>query len=60
MTQGLFESFKEKGVHVATVTVASFVSPASRDAEAVAEHFWQLHSQSAGSWEVEAVYSPKG
>ncbi len=36
---GLFESFKEKGIHVATVTVAAFVSPGSNDAEAVAEHF---------------------
>lgn len=59
LAQGIFETFKEKGVHVATVTVAGFVSTAE-DANAVAEHFWQLHSQAKGSWEVEAMYTPKG
>lgn len=59
LTQGIFEPFKEKGVHVATVTVAGFVTTA-KDANAVAEHFWQLHSQPKGSWEVEAVYTPEG
>ena len=33
----LFESLKEKGIHVATVTVAALVSPGSKDATAVAE-----------------------
>ena len=56
LAQGLFESFKEKGIHVATVTVAAFVSPGSNDAEAVAGHFWQLHSQPKGAWTVEALY----
>lgn len=59
LAQGIFEPFKEKGVHVATVTVAGFVTT-TEDAAAVAEHFWQLHSQPAGSWEVEAMYTPKG
>lgn len=59
LAQGIFEPFKEKGVHVATVTVAGFVTTAE-DANAVAEQFWQLHSQPKGSWEVEAMYTPKG
>ena len=59
LAQGIFEPFKEKGVHVATVTVAGFVTTAA-DAAAVAEHFWQLHSQPAGAWEVEVAYTPKG
>ena len=59
LAQGIFEPFKSKGVHVATVTVAGFVATAT-DAEAVAEQFWQLHSQPAGSWEVETVYTPQG
>ena len=59
LAQGIFEPFKEKGVHVATVTVAGFVTTAE-DANAVAEHFWQLHSQPKGAWEVEAMYTPKG
>lgn len=55
---GLFESFKESGVHVATVTVAAFVDPGSKDAEAVAERFWQLHRQPKGSWTAETTYAP--
>ncbi|MGH1591739.1 SDR family NAD(P)-dependent oxidoreductase [Methylobacterium phyllosphaerae] len=57
LAQGIFEPFKEKGVHVATVTVAGFVTTAE-DVNAVAEHFWQLHSQPQGSWEVEVLYTP--
>lgn len=56
LAHGLFDSFKEKGIHVATVTVAAFVSPGSKDANAVAEHFWQLHSQPNGSWTAEMQY----
>ncbi|MGT2486087.1 hypothetical protein ACU4GA_09110 [Methylobacterium oryzae CBMB20] len=41
------------------MTVAGFVTTAD-DANAVAEHFWQLHSQPKGAWEVEAMYTPKG
>ena len=58
--RGLFESFRDKGVHVATVTVAGFVDPGSKDAEAVAEQFWQLHSQPKGAWTVESTYTPGG
>lgn len=58
LAHGLFESFQARGVHVATVTVAAFVDPGSKDAEAVAELFWQLHSQPKGSWTVESTYTP--
>lgn len=58
LAQGMFESFKAQGVHVATVTVAAFVSAGSKDAEAVAEQFWQLHSQEANAWTVETTYTP--
>jgi short-subunit dehydrogenase len=57
MAHGLFESLKEKGIHVATVTVAALVSPGSNDAAAVAEHFWQLHNQPKGSWTAELKYA---
>ncbi|MGH1573893.1 SDR family NAD(P)-dependent oxidoreductase [Methylobacterium sp. P31] len=57
---GLFDSFKEKNIHVATVTVAGFVNPGSEDARAVGEQFWTFHTQPQGSWDVEAVYTPKG
>jgi NAD(P)-dependent dehydrogenase (short-subunit alcohol dehydrogenase family) len=58
MAHGLFEYLKKKGIHVATVTVATLVSPGSKDADAVAEHFWQLHSQPSGSWTPEMQYPP--
>lgn len=53
---GLFEDFKTKGLHVATVTVAAFVTPGSDHATAVAEHFWQLHNEKPGSWTNEIQY----
>jgi len=56
LAHGLFESFKEKGIHVATVTVATFVNPASEDAAAVAERFWQLHNQPKSAWTAELHY----
>ena len=58
LAQGLFDSFQEAGIHVATVTVAGFVSPGSKDAEAVAERFWQLHGEPKGAWTLETVYTP--
>ncbi|MEZ5898553.1 MAG: SDR family NAD(P)-dependent oxidoreductase [Hyphomicrobiaceae bacterium] len=57
LAQGLFESLKDQGVHVATVTVAAFVNPGSQAAEAVAEQFWQLYAQPKESWAVETTYS---
>jgi NAD(P)-dependent dehydrogenase (short-subunit alcohol dehydrogenase family) len=56
LAQGLFEQFKAKGVHVATVTVSANVTPGSEHAAAVAEQFWQLHSQSPTTWIWEARY----
>jgi NAD(P)-dependent dehydrogenase (short-subunit alcohol dehydrogenase family) len=54
---GLFDDFKEKGIHVATVTVAAWVSPGSDHAAAVAEHFWKLHNETPGAWTNEVQYS---
>lgn len=55
---GLFDNFREKGVHVATVTVAAFIDPGSKEAAAVADHFWQLHAQPKEDWSAEVVYAP--
>ena len=57
MTLGMFESLKQKGIHIATVTVHTAVTPDSKEAEAVGEHFWQLHSQPIGKWTAEVKYS---
>jgi len=58
LAQGIFEDFRDKGVHVATVTVAGFVSPGTQAVEDVAEHFWQLYNQDRDAWTVETVYTP--
>lgn len=58
LAQGLFDSFKDRGVHVATVTVAGFVNPGSKNAETVADMFWALHAQPRDSWAVEQVFTP--
>ncbi|MFK0382355.1 SDR family NAD(P)-dependent oxidoreductase [Agrobacterium sp. NPDC090273] len=58
LAQGLFEDYKAHGVHVATVTVAGFVSPGTSQTSDIAEHFWKLHAQSVDDWTVETVYEP--
>jgi NAD(P)-dependent dehydrogenase (short-subunit alcohol dehydrogenase family) len=57
LTLGTFESLKQKGIHIATVTVQAVVTPDSKEAEAVGEHFWQLHSEPIGKWTAEVRYS---
>jgi NAD(P)-dependent dehydrogenase (short-subunit alcohol dehydrogenase family) len=57
MALGLFEPFRAKGIHVATVTVLALVAPDSKEAEAVAEHFWRLYSQPKDAWTAEVRYS---
>lgn len=56
LTLGLFDAMKDKGVHVATVTVSAFVDPDSEAAVTVADLFWQLHSQPKAAWTAEANY----
>jgi short-subunit dehydrogenase len=58
LAHGLFESFREKGIHVATVTACTFVSPESKEASSVVEHFWKLYCQTKDSRTVEANYAP--
>jgi NAD(P)-dependent dehydrogenase (short-subunit alcohol dehydrogenase family) len=54
---GTFESLKQLGIHIATVTVQVADTPDSKEAEAVAEHFWQLHRQPVGQWTAEVKYA---
>ena len=53
----LFPALKERGIHVATVTVAKLVEPGSREADEVAEAFWELHAQRLADWRAETLYS---
>jgi short-subunit dehydrogenase len=57
LQQALFEPLKQQGVHIASVMVMNSVMPDSKDAEAIGEHFWKLHSQPSGSWTQEVKYS---
>jgi short-subunit dehydrogenase len=57
LAYGLFESLKEKGVHIGTIAVLAAVYAESKEVEAIGDHFWKLHNQPVGSWTVE-VQSP--
>jgi len=54
MTQALFKPLAANGVHIATLTIARSVSGPA-DNTAVAEAFWQLHSEPQGNWTWEAT-----
>lgn len=56
ISQGLFEAFKAENIHIASVTVATFVTPESEEAEGVADSFWKLYQQPKESWTYELVY----
>lgn len=54
----LARAYEPAGVHVATVTVAGAVAPGTAfDPDDIAEEYWRLHAQPAGSWEREVLYS---
>jgi NAD(P)-dependent dehydrogenase (short-subunit alcohol dehydrogenase family) len=54
-TKALFDPLKKKGIHIATVTVATLVEPGSEKAAEVANAFWDLHAQEQDQWEWEKV-----
>ena len=56
MALALFPALQERGIHIATVTVAKLVGPDSRAAAEVAAAFWELHSQRPDEWRAETVY----
>jgi short-subunit dehydrogenase len=56
MAHGLFDSFKDRGVHIATVTVATLVAPGSGEAQGIAEAFWHLHDAPPNAWAAEISY----
>jgi short-subunit dehydrogenase len=59
LARGLFEPLRDKGIHIATVTVCTLVYPNSKEASSVAELFWQLYNQPTDGWTVEANYGPE-
>ena len=58
LTELLARAYEPAGVHVATVTVAGAVAPGTAfDPDEIAEEYWRLHAQPAGSWERQVLYS---
>jgi NAD(P)-dependent dehydrogenase (short-subunit alcohol dehydrogenase family) len=58
LTELLARAYEPAGVHVATVTVAGAVAPGTAfDPDEIADEYWRLHAQRAGSWEREVLYS---
>jgi short-subunit dehydrogenase len=60
MALALFEPLKARGVHVAIVNVAAYVTPGSADAAGVAEAFWAMHAADVADWRAEAAYPEDG
>lgn len=56
LVHGIFDGFKDRGVHVATVTVGTLVAPESPEAEGIAQAFWDLHVQPKESWLAEVPF----
>lgn len=56
MTYALFDPFKERGVHIAQVNVATLVAVDSAESHGVADAFWTLHDASLASWVAEVTY----
>lgn len=54
--QALFDPLRAENIHIATVTVSQLVSPNSDAARAIAQHFWELHSEPRDSWTWERAF----
>jgi short-subunit dehydrogenase len=53
----LAKELERDGIHVATVTIAGFIRPGTKFApDAIADTYWQLHSQEKAAWQREIVY----
>jgi short-subunit dehydrogenase len=56
LVYGLFDNFKERGVHIASVTVGTLVTAGSRETHEIAEAFWRLYDAPRESWLAEVRY----
>ncbi len=58
LTQLLAATYGPSGLHAATVTVAGAVARGTKfDPDAIAEHYWRLHTQPAHAWEHEFLFT---
>ena len=52
----LAQELGDTGIHAATVTICGMIQPGTAfDPGTLAEHFWQLHAQPRGAFEVERI-----
>jgi short-subunit dehydrogenase len=56
MAHALFAPFRDRNVHIGSVTVATLVAAESKEAQGVAEAFWNLHDASPENWVAEVSY----
>lgn len=57
LATSLHHECKDKGIHVATVTICGFVKPDTHfDPDKIAEEYWTLYQQPQESWELERQY----
>jgi short-subunit dehydrogenase len=56
MAFGLFDTLKKQGIHIASITVSTVVTPDSKEAHDVGNLFWDLHNQATEDWSAEATY----
>jgi short-subunit dehydrogenase len=54
---GLFDTLKDKGIHIGVVNVAAMVAPNSQTSVNIASEFWALHNTSKDKWLAEVTYS---
>lgn len=50
MTGALFPVLREKGIHLASVTISKVVAAGTKDAEDAGKAFWELHNQPKDGW----------
>ena len=58
LTRMLHERYGPHGVHAATVTVYGGIEPGGPfDPDDIAEHYWTLHKQRRGEWQLEIAHT---
>ena len=56
IAHALFAPFRDRNVHIGSVTVATLVAAESKEAQGVADAFWNLHDASPENWVAEVGY----
>ncbi|RZA29366.1 MAG: SDR family NAD(P)-dependent oxidoreductase [Proteobacteria bacterium] len=54
--KALFEMLKDQGVHIATLTVSTGVTPGSEEARQVGQAYWEIHTASQDAWQYERYF----